>query len=166
MTARPRRAAVLGHPVAHSLSPLLHRAAYQALGLAGWTYGLQDVTEEQLPGVVRDLDASWAGLSLTMPLKQVVLPLLDHVDPLAEVVGAVNTVVVQGGGTAPVLVGANTDVAGIVAALREGAAGGASAGADREAGGAPGVSCDGRSGPPSGSAPSALPEHPTVSLHI
>ncbi|GAA4424342.1 shikimate dehydrogenase [Georgenia halophila] len=116
-----RRAAVLGHPVRHSLSPVLHRAAYDRLELEGWAYGLQDVTAEQLPDAVAGLDASWAGLSLTMPLKQAVLPLLDVVDPLAEVTGAVNTLVVQPGraGTAGPLVGFNTDVAGIVAALRE-----------------------------------------------
>ncbi|MFC7406169.1 shikimate dehydrogenase [Georgenia alba] len=121
-----RRAAVLGHPIAHSLSPTLHHAAYHQLGLTGWTYGLQDVTAEQLPAVVRGLDASWAGLSLTMPLKQTVLGLLDHVDPLAEVTGAANTLVVQPGrgGAAGPLVGFNTDVAGIVEALREAMPGG------------------------------------------
>lgn len=117
-----RRAAVLGHPVAHSLSPRLHRAAYAALGLDDWSYDAVDVTEEQLPGVVASLDGSWAGLSLTMPLKQTVIPLLDHVEPLAEVVGAVNTVLVQPGGRRPVLTGANTDVHGLVAALSEGLA--------------------------------------------
>lgn len=111
-----RRAAVLGHPVAHSLSPLLHRAAYRALGLDTWTYDALDVTGEQLPSVLAGLDDSWAGLSLTMPLKQTVLPLLDHVEPLAQVLGVVNTVLVQGG-RARTLVGANTDVHGIVAAL-------------------------------------------------
>lgn len=115
------RAAVLGHPIAHSLSPALHRAAYAALGL-DWTYDAVDVTEEALPAFVDALDATWAGLSLTMPLKQTVIPLLDHVEPLAGVVGAVNTVVVQGGGSRPTLVGANTDVYGIVAALSEGGA--------------------------------------------
>lgn len=124
MTGAARRAAVLGHPIAHSLSPVLHRAAYRALGLDGWSYDAVDVTEEQLPAFVGDLDASWAGLSLTMPLKQTVLPLLDHVEPLAAVVGAVNTVLVQAGGSGrPVLTGANTDVHGIVAALSEGLAG-------------------------------------------
>lgn len=123
------RAAVLGHPIAHSLSPVLHRAAYAALGL-DWSYDAVDVTEEGLPAFVTSLDASWAGLSLTMPLKQAVLPLLDHVEPLAAVVGAVNTVVVQRGGARPTLVGANTDVHGIAAALTEGgAARGASGGA-------------------------------------
>lgn len=115
------RAAVLGHPIAHSLSPVLHRAAYAALGL-DWSYDAVDVTEEGLPAFVTSLDGSWAGLSLTMPLKQAVLPLLDHVEPLAAVVGAVNTVVVQRGGARPTLVGANTDVHGIAAALAEGGA--------------------------------------------
>lgn len=122
MTAA-RRAAVLGHPVGHSLSPLLHRAAYRALGLDGWRYDAVDVTEDQLASFVAGLDEGWAGLSLTMPLKQTVIPMLDHVEPLASVVGAVNTVLVQGGGGRPVLTGANTDVHGIVAALREGGAG-------------------------------------------
>ncbi|MFI2752069.1 shikimate dehydrogenase [Cellulomonas sp. P22] len=118
-----RRAAVLGHPVAHSLSPTLHRAAYAALGLSTWSYDALDTTEEQLPGLVAALGPEWAGLSLTMPLKQTVLPLLDHVEPLAEVVGAVNTVLVQQVGSGrPVLTGANTDVHGIVAALGEGLA--------------------------------------------
>ena len=117
----PRRAAVLGHPVAHSLSPVLHRSAYDALGLDGWTYEAIDTTEEQLPALVNGLDASWAGLSLSMPLKHTVIPLLDHVDPLANVVGAVNTLVVQPtGGRRPTFVGTNTDVHGLVAALREG----------------------------------------------
>ncbi|WP_426592057.1 shikimate dehydrogenase [Cellulomonas sp. McL0617] len=118
--AAPRRAAVLGHPVAHSLSPALHRAAYAALGLDAWSYDAVDVTEDGLPGFVAGLDETWAGLSLTMPLKQTVIPLLDHVEPLAQVVGAVNTVLLQGAGGSRVLVGANTDVHGLVAALGEG----------------------------------------------
>jgi shikimate dehydrogenase len=122
-TTPSRRAAVLGHPVAHSLSPVLHTAAYRALGLTGWEYGVHDVTEDTLAGFLRELDRSWAGLSLTMPLKQVVIGQLDHVEPLAEAVGAVNTVLFSTvGGTArgrTVTTGANTDVHGIVAALRE-----------------------------------------------
>ena len=119
MSASARRAAVLGHPVAHSLSPVLHRAAYAQLGL-DWRYDAIEVEAEALAGFVTGLDAGWAGLSLTMPHKQSVIPLLDHVEPLAELVGAVNTVLVQAnprGGV--VLTGANTDVHGIVAALRE-----------------------------------------------
>ncbi|MFJ3407023.1 shikimate dehydrogenase [Promicromonospora sp. NPDC090134] len=119
-----RRAAVLGHPVAHSLSPVLHTAAYRALGLAGWAYGVHDVTEDTLAGfledVARDPAGAWAGLSLTMPLKQAVFPLLDHVEPLAAAVGAVNTVLFTAVGGAVTTTGTNTDVHGIVAALREG----------------------------------------------
>ena len=115
-----RRAAVLGHPIAHSLSPVLHVAAYRALGLDGWRYTAEDVTEDGLVRFLAGLDARWAGLSLTMPLKRAVLPLLDHVEPLADVVGAVNTVLVQPERGGHVLVGANTDVHGVVAALREG----------------------------------------------
>ena len=114
-----RRAAVLGHPIAHSLSPVLHRAAYAALGLDGWRYDAVDVTEDGLAAFVGSLDASWAGLSLTMPLKQAILPLLDHVEPQAEVLGVVNTVLVHGQGAGRQLTGANTDVHGIVAALAE-----------------------------------------------
>lgn len=109
-----RRAAVLGHPVAHSRSPVLHRAAYAALGL-DWEYGLHDVTEEALPAFVAGLDGTWAGLSLTMPLKQAVIPLLTDVDLIALATGAVNTVVIDDDG----LHGWNTDVRGIVAALDE-----------------------------------------------
>lgn len=108
---------MLGHPVAHSLSPALHRAAYAALGL-DWAYDAIDTTEDQLAEVVGRLDGGWAGLSLTMPLKVAVMDLVHVVEPLAEVVGAVNTVLVAEGGA--MLVGANTDVFGIVAALREG----------------------------------------------
>ncbi|ROR71708.1 shikimate dehydrogenase [Bogoriella caseilytica] len=116
-----RQAAVLGSPVAHSLSPLLHSVAYRCLGLEGWSYGYRETTAAELPAVVAELDASWAGLSLTMPLKQAVQPLLDVIDPLAEVTGAVNTLVVTPGrdGRAGTLSGFNTDVEGIVTALRE-----------------------------------------------
>lgn len=114
-----RRAAVLGHPIAHSLSPVLHRAAYAALGLDAWRYDAVDVAEAQLAAFIESLTGEWAGLSLTMPLKQTVIPLLDHIEPLAEVVGAVNTVLVQAGRGRPVLTGANTDVYGIVTALGE-----------------------------------------------
>ena len=109
---------MLGSPITHSLSPVLHRAAYRALGLDGWVYEALETSKDRLPLALAGLDSGWAGVSLTMPLKQAVLPLLDHIEPLAEVVGVVNTVLVHG--TAPVLVGANTDVYGIVHALREG----------------------------------------------
>jgi shikimate dehydrogenase len=108
------RAAVLGRPIAHSLSPALHRAAYSALGL-DWTYDAVDVGSDDLAGFLAGLGPEWAGLSLTMPLKQSVLPLLDTCSPLGTAVGAANTVVLRGGARA----GHNTDVHGIVAALQE-----------------------------------------------
>jgi len=104
---------VLGRPIAHSLSPRLHRAAYAALGL-DWTYDAVDCGEADLPALLDGLDASWAGLSLTMPLKQAVLPLLDEVSELARQVAAANTVLLRDGRRT----GHNTDVHGIVAALR------------------------------------------------
>ncbi|GAA1986274.1 shikimate dehydrogenase [Isoptericola halotolerans] len=121
MTAT-RRAAVLGHPVGHSLSPVLHTAAYDALGLDGWEYTAVDTTVEQLPGLVRGLDLGWAGLSVTMPLKHAVMELVDHVDPLAQAVGAVNTVLVAPAQCGVTLTGTNTDVYGLVEAIREGLA--------------------------------------------
>jgi shikimate dehydrogenase len=124
----PRRAAVLGSPIAHSLSPVLHRAAYAALGLDGWTYTAIECDEAGLPGLLASCDGAglggrppqapggrWAGLSLTMPLKRAVLPLLDRTEPLATQVGGANTVVFTGGQRH----GYNTDVPGMVAALAE-----------------------------------------------
>ncbi|KUN37038.1 shikimate dehydrogenase [Streptomyces longwoodensis] len=115
-TTEGRRAAVLGSPVAHSLSPVLHRAAYEALGLTGWTYDRFEVDEAALPGFVDGLGAEWAGLSLTMPLKRAVIPLLDEISETAASVEAVNTLVFGEDGRRT---GDNTDVPGMVAALRE-----------------------------------------------
>ena len=109
-----RRCAVLGSPIAHSLSPVLHRAAYAELGL-DWSYEAVEVESSGLEGFVSSLDPSWRGLSLTMPLKRTVMTLLDEADPWATVSGAANTVVLEDGR----LVGHNTDVPGAVAALRE-----------------------------------------------
>ncbi len=109
------RAAVLGAPIAHSLSPVLHTAAYRALGLTGWSYEAIECDEARLPGLLRSLGPDWAGLSLTMPLKRAVLPLLDDIEPLAAAVGAVNTVILKAGQR----LGYNTDVAGLVTAMRE-----------------------------------------------
>lgn len=111
-----RRAAVLGSPVAHSLSPVLHRAAYAELGLTDWSYDRFEVDEAALPGFVAELDASWAGLSLTMPLKRAIIPLLDEISDTAAAVEAVNTVVFTDDGRR---LGDNTDIPGMVAALRE-----------------------------------------------
>src|ERR1039457_2089535 len=91
------KAAVLGSPVGHSLSPVLHRAAYLALGLDGWNYEAIECDEARLPGLMAECGPDWAGLSLTMPLKRVVLGLLDDVEALAVDVGAANTVVFRDG---------------------------------------------------------------------
>ncbi|MGB6244720.1 shikimate dehydrogenase [Gordonia sp. (in: high G+C Gram-positive bacteria)] len=89
----PRRAAVLGSPVAHSKSPALHRAAYAALGLTGWTYEAIDTTAEQLPGRVRAAGPEWAGFSVTMPGKLAALAVADVRTRRAELVGSANTLV-------------------------------------------------------------------------
>jgi shikimate dehydrogenase len=133
----PCRAAVLGSPIEHSLSPVLHTAAYAALGLEGWAYTAIECDEARLPGLIASCDGAdqggrppqtpprghdpaspggrWAGLSLTMPLKRAVLPLLDRTEPLALDVGGANTVVFADGRRH----GYNTDVPGMVAALAE-----------------------------------------------
>jgi shikimate dehydrogenase len=108
------RAAVLGSPIAHSLSPALHRAAYAALGL-DWTYDAIEVPAGTLAAFMEGLEGDWAGLSLTMPLKQEVLPLLHDRSRVVELTGAANTVLFKRGER----VGHNTDVQGIVAAFRE-----------------------------------------------
>ncbi|MET8584300.1 shikimate dehydrogenase [Streptomyces collinus] len=111
-----RRAAVLGSPIAHSLSPVLHRAAYDALGLTAWSYDRFEIDEAALPGFLDGLGPEWAGLSLTMPLKRAVIPLVDEITETAASVDAVNTVVFEEDGRR---VGDNTDIPGMVAALRE-----------------------------------------------
>lgn len=120
MTLVRVRAAVLGSPIEHSLSPVLHRAAYSQLGLDGWEYTAIECTEADFPAWFAEVlgRAGWAGLSLTMPLKRVVLPLLEEISDLAAAVGAVNTVLLAGSGAGRVR-GENTDVAGILAALAE-----------------------------------------------
>ena len=107
-------AAVIGSPIAHSLSPVIHRAAWEQLGIDGWEYRRAEVTAESLPTFIGQLDESFCGLSVTMPCKQAVMPLLDAIDPLASAVGAVNTVVPSAG----MLAGFNTDVTGIASAIR------------------------------------------------
>jgi shikimate dehydrogenase len=114
-----RRAAVLGSPIAHSLSPVLHNTAYAALGLHDWAYTAIECGEADLPGLLARCDSErpvWGGLSLTMPLKRAVLPLLHRADPLVTQVGGANTVVFGRGGERH---GYNTDVPGMVAALAE-----------------------------------------------
>jgi shikimate dehydrogenase len=107
---------VLGKPIAHSLSPVLHRAAYRELGLADWSYDRFELDEAALPGFLAELGPEWAGLSVTMPLKRAVIPLLDEISETAASVDTVNTVVFTEDGRR---VGDNTDIPGMVAALRE-----------------------------------------------
>ncbi|NHA69201.1 shikimate dehydrogenase [Phycicoccus flavus] len=109
------RAAVLGSPVAHSLSPVLHRAGHRACGLDGWEYGRHEVDAAGLPAFVAGLDEEWRGLSLTMPLKEAALEVATEVSDLARRAGGANTLVrrADGGWDAT-----NTDVAGVTEALR------------------------------------------------
>jgi shikimate dehydrogenase len=108
-----RRCAVLGSPIEHSLSPALHAAAYASVGL-NWSYERVEVDEKQLGSFVDSLDASWRGLSLTMPLKVAVLE-LGVVDQLARLAGAGNTLILEKGSRRVY----NTDVGGLTWAVRE-----------------------------------------------
>ncbi|CAB4684877.1 MAG: shikimate dehydrogenase [Actinobacteria bacterium] len=89
------KCAVLGSPIAHSRSPQLHLAGYAYLGL-DWSYERIELGKGELAGFVAGLDETWAGLSLTMPLKEEALALASHVDPLAHRVGGANTLVRHG----------------------------------------------------------------------
>nr|WP_239100150.1 shikimate dehydrogenase [Phycicoccus sp. CSK15P-2] len=108
------RAAVLGSPVSHSLSPVLHRAGYRELGLTEWEYGRHEVDAAGLAGFVEGLDDTWRGLSLTMPLKDAGLSVAVDATEVARRAGAANTLVRRddGGWDAD-----NTDVAGVLEAL-------------------------------------------------
>lgn len=110
-----RRCGVLGDPIAHSLSPVLHRAAYAELGL-DWTYDAHRVPSGGLGVFLAGLAPEWRGLSLTMPLKREALPLVDRLTHRARLAGAVNTLLLEDDGTR---VGDNTDLPGAVAAVRE-----------------------------------------------
>lgn len=105
---------VLGSPISHSRSPALHRAAIAALGIDA-TYGSTDVSSAELPRFIESLDDTWDGLSLTMPLKQTVRPLLVAECPISTLTGAVNTAVRGQDGWE----GINTDVWGASTAIRQ-----------------------------------------------
>ena len=109
---------MLGSPIAHSLSPVLHRAAYADLGLS-WTYEAIECDTSRLPDLLIGADDAFVGLSLTMPLKRAVLPLCDELSPLAVAVGAANTVTFEGVGPFRRRRADNTDVGGMVGAIRE-----------------------------------------------
>jgi shikimate dehydrogenase len=110
----PRRAAVLGSPVAHSLSPVLHGAAYATLGLTDWTYERVECDAAALPGLVGGLDAAWVGLSVTMPGKRAALEVAATASTRARRLGVANTLVRTGDGWAADC----TDVDGVAGALR------------------------------------------------
>lgn len=107
------KAGVVGSPIAHSLSPAMHRAAYRSLGLA-WTYGRHDVAHGELAGFVAHLDAGWCGLSVTAPLKHEAAALAHTHDDVVARLGVANTLVRTGGGWNA----HNTDVPGAAVALR------------------------------------------------
>ncbi|MGY1637371.1 shikimate dehydrogenase [Geodermatophilus sp. SYSU D00742] len=109
-----KRAAVLGRPVGHSLSPLLHRAAYAALGLDDWSYDALDVGAEDLPVLLAGLGEEWRGFSVTMPCKQAAVEVADVVEPLPQLLHAANTLVRTDAGWRA----ENTDVTGVGMALQ------------------------------------------------
>lgn len=115
LEASDRRCGVLGDPIAHSLSPVLHRAGYAALGLA-WAYDAHRVASGGLQDFLDGLDETWRGLSLTMPLKREAVGLVDLLTDRARLAGSVNTLVLGDDGER---VGDNTDLPGAVAAIRE-----------------------------------------------
>lgn len=118
-----RRAAVLGKPIAHSLSPVIHTAGYAAAGLTGWSYTRIECAAAELPDLVAGLGPEWAGLSVTMPGKEAALAVAAQASPVAAAVGAANTLVRRPDGS---WFADNTDVAGMVQVLT---AAGVSAGA-------------------------------------
>jgi len=110
-----RRAAVLGKPIAHSLSPVIHNAGFAAAGLTGWSYVPIECAEAELAALVGGLGPEWAGLSLTMPLKAEALRLAASATVVARATGAANTLVRREDGSWHA---DNTDVAGMVRVLR------------------------------------------------
>ena len=115
ITGHTRLTALLGSPVAHSISPLMHNEAFQLLNL-DYTYLCFDVNEETLPAAVDGLKACGIrGFNLTMPNKNQIVKLLDELSPAARLIGAVNTVVNDKGH----LVGYNTDGVGYMQAVRD-----------------------------------------------
>jgi len=111
-----KQAAVLGHPVGHSKSPVLHRTAYQLLG-AALNYEAIDLEPAQCADhVARLRQENWAGCSVTMPLKDAFVPFMDEVSTRVQQLGALNTIVVRPDGS---LYGENTDIDGLVQALAD-----------------------------------------------
>ncbi|GGE28842.1 shikimate dehydrogenase (NADP(+)) [Agaricicola taiwanensis] len=108
-----RRVCIIGHPVAHSRSPMLHGHWLKTYGIEG-EYGREDVAPEDFPDFLRDLEANgYVGANVTVPHKESALATVDVADATARAVGAVNTVWIDGGK----LHGSNTDVHGFMANL-------------------------------------------------
>lgn len=104
---------VIGHPVAHSLSPLMHTTAYSLLGLE-CTYDAYDVSPDSLPQALKHFeDRGFSGLNVTIPNKERVLSLVQDLSDEARAVGAVNTILFENGRRR----GENTDVYGISKSL-------------------------------------------------
>ena len=108
------KAAVLGKPISHSLSPIIHNAAYQQLGLPH-TYQAIELGEESFVEFIEALNSDWLGFSLTMPLKEIAFTVTDDISQLARLTKSINTLVCQSNLRAD-----NTDVFGISQALRLG----------------------------------------------
>ncbi|MCA9581053.1 MAG: shikimate dehydrogenase [Myxococcales bacterium] len=109
------RYGILGHPVAHSLSPAMQTAAFRERGIDA-TYAKLPVKPEDLQKRLPEIVAEgFAGLNVTVPHKEAILPLLDHVDGVARAIGAVNTISIRNGA----LFGTNTDAPGLVRSLEE-----------------------------------------------
>src|SRR5512136_1016713 len=115
ISGKTRVCGMIGDPVDHTLSPPMHNAAFEALGL-DYVYIPFPVRKEQLKEAVAGLRALHVrGFNVTMPHKVTIIPMLDKLDPLAESIGAVNTVVNNDG----VLTGYNTDGLGVLQAFLE-----------------------------------------------
>ncbi|WEV71688.1 shikimate dehydrogenase [Bifidobacterium sp. ESL0790] len=117
MTSPTHQCAVLGKPIAHSLSPVLHNAAYEFLGLPNWSYTRAEVGKDDLAGFLEQLDSTWSGLSLTMPLKRTIIPYGPTCDKWSSTLQVANTAVFDwssaGEGAKPGIRLYNTDVDGI-----------------------------------------------------
>lgn len=109
----PFRAAVLGSPVSHSLSPVIHEAGYAATGLTHWRYDRIECAEDELEALVASFGPEWAGLSVTMPLKERALAIADEPTDIAAAIGSANTLLRRDGR----LIADNTDAPGMVDAL-------------------------------------------------
>lgn len=105
---------MIGSPIAHSQSPVLHRAAYRVLRL-DWGYDRHEVRSGGLAEFVDGLDGQWRGLSVTMPLKEETAAIADGADRTVTLTGAANTLLLDGGRR----IARNTDVAGVERALTD-----------------------------------------------